>query len=128
MQNGLAADFVSLQDQMNEKQQAEFAHFTLMSTISNMTMGTAALGLKTFTNNIVSKTYLELISSAMDSLFDSNPESLKKVLTQKVASFVPNIASKFKFDNTMRETRTVFDEVMNRLPYFSHLLSLNTTG
>ena len=117
---GLVADYVSLRDQMNEKQATEFAHYTLMATISNMTMGTVALGLKTFTNNIASKTYLELISSAMDSLFDSNPESLKKVLRQKVASMVvPNIASKFKFDNTMRETRTVFDEVMNRLPYFS---------
>ncbi len=117
---GLVADFHHIQDQLSEKQQTEFAHYTLMATISNMTFGTAAVGLKTFTNNIASKTYLELISNAMDSLFDSNPESLKKVLRQKVASMVvPNIASKFKFDNTMRETRTVFDEVMNRLPYFS---------
>jgi hypothetical protein len=117
---GLVADFVSLQDQMSEKEQAEFAHYTLMSTISNMTMGTAALGLKTFTNNIASKTYLELVSNAMDALFDSNPDSLKKVLREKVASMVvPNIVSKFKFDKTMRETRTVGDEIMNRLPFFS---------
>ena len=56
----------------------------------------------------------------MDALFDSNEDSMKKVLRQKVASFVvPNIVSKFKFDNTMRETRTVGDEIMNRLPFFS---------
>ena len=58
---GLVADLKCLQE-MSEKEQAEFANATMMSTISNITIGQTAIGLKTFTNNIASKTYLKGLS------------------------------------------------------------------
>ena len=45
---------------------------------------------------------------------------MRKVISEKMASMiVPNIVSKFKFDQTHREARTFGDTVRSRLPYFS---------
>ena len=117
---GLVADYNEMFDEMSEKEKAIFAESSMTGTISNFTVGQSALILNTFVKNIASKTYIKGLSDMMDALMDGSPSKMNKVIKEKMASMIiPNVASKFKFDQVHRSTRTFMDTIAARTPYFS---------
>jgi hypothetical protein len=103
---GLVADAVAIASEMDEEEWGNIASASLASIASN----------------ISSKTYMQGIADFMDAAASGDGWKMEKLLTNTALSFVPNLLRQVNPDDTLRETRSLLDETMGRLPGFSEKL------
>lgn len=100
---GLVADLVSISGELHSDDITEHA-----SAIA------AAIA-----SNIASKTFMQGVTETMDAISSGDGFRMQKLLTNTATSFIPNFSRQINSDDTLRETRTMLDEVMARVPGLS---------
>ena len=120
---GLVADYKEMWEHMDEKDRARMADANKMALIGQMSMSTTSRIMTTLVKNLASKTYLQGVADLMDAVMTQDPYKVNKVIQAKISSMVvPNLVSKFKFDPYYREARSIREEIMSRLPFFSTMV------
>lgn len=100
---GLVADFVSVFGELH----------------AHTTEETAAAIMASIASNVTSKTFMQGMTETLDAISSGDGFRMKKLLTNTAASFLPNFLRQVNPDGTLRETRTMLDELMARVPGFS---------
>ncbi len=100
---GLVADIVQMSGEMDEHQQQNVIAATMAS----------------ITANVSSKTFMQGITEFMDAVSSGRADITESFMQNMVGSFIPNVLRQSNPDDTLRETRTMLDEISARLPGFS---------
>ncbi len=70
-------------------------------------------------SNITNQTFMQGVSNTLDAISSGDRHQMLRLFDNTVGSFVPNVLKQVNPDDTLRETRDMVDELMNRLPGFS---------
>lgn len=103
---GLVADAVAISGEMGDEDGEALAAAIMASVASNLS----------------SKTYLQGITEAMSALSSGNGWEWEKLTNNLATSFIPNLFRQVNPDDTLRESRSLLDQAMSRLPGFSEQL------
>lgn len=71
--------------------------------------------------NVSSKTFLQGVVEFMDGMAGGEPFKVQNFITNMATSFIPNVIRQTNPDDTVRETRGVFDEIVGRTPWSAGL-------
>jgi hypothetical protein len=102
---GLIADFVHASGEIAEEDGTRMATAFIASIAANVS----------------SKTFLQGMVEFMDGLSGGEPFKVQTFLTNMATSFIPNIIRQTNPDDTVRETRGIFDEIVSRTPWSAGL-------
>lgn len=103
---GLAADAADVMGRSGEVESGELAGALVTAVAAN----------------ILSKTYLEGLSRALDVMTDPTPENWARYLRNQAASYVPTGVQTFKTDEFGREAYTVLEAMRRKIPGMSEVL------
>lgn len=103
---GLVADLVNISGELQSDEITEHASAIAAAVASN----------------ISSKTFMQGVTETMDAISSGDGFRMEKLIQNTTTSFIPNFFRQTNPDDTLRETRTMVDEVMGRLPGFSNKL------
>src|SRR5207253_316823 len=100
---GLIADMVHIHSEL-----ANNDHDSMTSAI-----------LASIMSNVSSKTFMQGVTEFADAMSSGRGDVVQKLLKTEAGSFVPNVLRQTNPDDVVRETRSMMDEMMSRVPGFS---------
>jgi hypothetical protein len=100
---GIVADLTQMSGELPEEKHTEIAAALAASIASNVT----------------NQTFMQGLSDALDAFSHGDEHQMMRLFSNTAGSFVPNVLRQMNPDNTLRETRGMVDELMNRVPGLS---------
>ena len=108
---GIMTDIVNNAQEMDEEER-------------NKALGLLFAGIAT---NLSNKLYLKSMANMLEAFTDATPRKTEKFVQQYAASHVPNILNKMNPDPFLRESQTIVEAMMSRIPGLSVQLNPKRT-